>query len=342
MAAAATATPCGSWAWTISGWICLRTRASRQAAARSSSVRGARPMRSRPSAARRRSSPCGCATSTVRWPRPRRPSTVSSAWFWPPRQVRAVSMWSESIALGHGTAPALPQLGQLQEDVPAVHRRDHQAGGAGREAAAEDVVAQEGERRMDGDLQQRRVAAAGGAGLGGQRRVAIDLLQVFGEIAVAVVQQLAAQLRDVALDRAPIRARCASRPTVRPGDRRGAAASRDTSRWRAARGRRRGSRAECGSRAPPARRRAAPGSPPPAPARRARRRRSRGSSRASPGRRRGSSAGGSRASPRRRPGRWPGGRCRRWRRCCRRRRRRSRRPTRPRPARLRAAPPRSS
>ena len=55
------------------------------------SVRGASGIRSRPSAARCRSSPSGCATSVARWPIDRRPLTVSRTWFWPPRQVLAVS-----------------------------------------------------------------------------------------------------------------------------------------------------------------------------------------------------------------------------------------------------------
>ena len=58
---AAIATPCGSWAWMMSGVSRLISRESLQAAARSISVRGAIGMSSSPSAARRRSSPSGCA-----------------------------------------------------------------------------------------------------------------------------------------------------------------------------------------------------------------------------------------------------------------------------------------
>ena len=65
---------------------------SRQPARRSTSARAAMGMSSSPSAARRRSSPSGCATSIVRCPMARRPLTVSSTWFCPPRQVSAVSM----------------------------------------------------------------------------------------------------------------------------------------------------------------------------------------------------------------------------------------------------------
>ena len=69
------------------------TRDSFHAADRSISLRGASPTRSGPSAARRYSSPSGCATSTARCPRSRSPRTVRSACCCPPRQVRAVSMW---------------------------------------------------------------------------------------------------------------------------------------------------------------------------------------------------------------------------------------------------------
>ncbi len=96
-ASAAIATPCGSCAWTMAGRSCLMRRDSRHAAPRSISVRGASGSRSSPSAARWRSSPPGCATSIVRWPSARRPITVTSTWFWPPRHVRAVSMCRENI-----------------------------------------------------------------------------------------------------------------------------------------------------------------------------------------------------------------------------------------------------
>ena len=97
-ASAAIATPCGSCAWTMSGRSCLMARDRRQAAERSISVRGASGSSSSPSSARRRSSPSACATSIARWPAARRPSTVTSTWFCPPRQVRAVSMCSENIS----------------------------------------------------------------------------------------------------------------------------------------------------------------------------------------------------------------------------------------------------
>ena len=91
-ASAAVETACGSCAWTMSGRSRLRSRDSFQPAFRSSSWLGASGTKSSPSAARRRSSPAGCAISMARCPAERRPITVSSTWFWPPRQVVAVSM----------------------------------------------------------------------------------------------------------------------------------------------------------------------------------------------------------------------------------------------------------
>ena len=68
-AVAAMDTACGSCAWITSGPNCLSTRASRHAAARSTSLRGASGTRSSPSDIRLKSSPSGCATSTARSPR---------------------------------------------------------------------------------------------------------------------------------------------------------------------------------------------------------------------------------------------------------------------------------
>ena len=56
----------GSWAWITSGCSRLSSRESRHPADRSISVSGASGMSSRPSAARRRSSPSGCATRAAR------------------------------------------------------------------------------------------------------------------------------------------------------------------------------------------------------------------------------------------------------------------------------------
>ena len=91
-ASAASATPCGSCACRMTGSYARMMRASFQAAWKSTSKRGASGTRSVSCGARRRSSPSGWATSIVGCPSARRPFTVSSAWFWPPRHVRAVSM----------------------------------------------------------------------------------------------------------------------------------------------------------------------------------------------------------------------------------------------------------
>src|SRR5712691_7012744 len=48
----------------------------------------------------------------------------------------------------------LPQLGELQEHVVRVERRDDEADRAVANAAVREVVAQERQRRMAGDLQQ--------------------------------------------------------------------------------------------------------------------------------------------------------------------------------------------
>ena len=126
-AIAASATPIGSCAWTTSGFTSRSTWPSCQAACTSNSLRGEKPTKRRPSCARRFSSPPSCATSTAGWPSSSRPVTSCRTWFWPPRQVRAVSMWTErtsrlmlsrSIAAG----PMRPQLRELQEHVVRVHR----------------------------------------------------------------------------------------------------------------------------------------------------------------------------------------------------------------------------
>ena len=52
-----------------------------------------------PSACSRGSERPGCATRAVRWPIARRPLTVSSAWFCPPRQVRALPLLSRLAGL---------------------------------------------------------------------------------------------------------------------------------------------------------------------------------------------------------------------------------------------------
>src|SRR5262249_508015 len=88
----------------------------------------------------------------------------------------------------------LPQLGELQEDVVAVHRRDDESGQAVADASARDVVAQEGEGRMRREIERARpsprfVHLAGGVG-----RVAIDRLEMIGNVTIREVLELAAEL----------------------------------------------------------------------------------------------------------------------------------------------------
>ena len=64
----------------------------------------------------------------------------------------------------------------------------------------DDVVAQEGERRMAGQLQQPGAAAALAHLARGVGGVAVDGLEVIGDVAVGVVLQLAAQLADRSVD----------------------------------------------------------------------------------------------------------------------------------------------
>ena len=93
-----------------------------------------------------------------------------------------------------------------------------------------DVVAEKGQRRMTGQLQQSG-AAAGLVHLpGGIGRIAVDGLEMVRDVAVGEVLELAAQPADRRRRRSPIRART-GRSIARRGDRRGEAGSPDTSRW---------------------------------------------------------------------------------------------------------------
>src|SRR5262249_18629522 len=167
----------------------------------------------------------------ARCPIERRPLTVSSTWFWPPLQVRAVSTCKENM-IGFGVPGSgfrvlvlvlvrvlvrtrtrtrtlnpepgtlnpfeLAELRELEEHVIRVHPRDREAYRAVAESAAHDVVAQEREERMDGEVDGRG-AAAGFVHLARrERRVAVDRLQVIGDVAVGVVLQLAPQPADFA------------------------------------------------------------------------------------------------------------------------------------------------
>src|SRR4051812_33987606 len=130
-----------------SGCSFLMTRLRRHAAVKSISDFGARGTSSSPSAARLRSSPSGCATSAARWPISRSPLTVSRTWFCPPRQVLAVSMCSENIVL------EIAQFLEFEGNVLRVHAGNHQAGPAVHESALQDVVAEEGKLRLQGEVE---------------------------------------------------------------------------------------------------------------------------------------------------------------------------------------------
>src|SRR5262249_31318024 len=94
----------------------------------------------------------------------------------------------------------LAQLGKFQKHVIRVHRPDDESRNAVADAAARNVIAQECQRRMAGELQQAR-ATAGFLHLhGGVRRVAIDGLEVIGNIAIRVVFDLAVEATDGAVD----------------------------------------------------------------------------------------------------------------------------------------------
>src|SRR5688572_14367952 len=155
-------------------------------------------MRSCPSAARAASSPSGCATSTVRCPRSRRPNTVSSTWRCPPRQALWVSTCIENIRLPD--SPRLPdsfstradsfsdswlislqfpELRELQHHVIRVHQGDNEPGLAVAKAAFEDVVAHERHRRVKQELEPRCAFALLEHLPRCQRRVAIHPYQMF-------------------------------------------------------------------------------------------------------------------------------------------------------------------
>src|SRR5687767_125532 len=151
--------------------------------------------------------------STALWPRARRPSTVRRTCCCPPRQVRAVSMWtanmrSHSLADFSSTAPddrsgviqscsaavaastELPEFRKLQADVAGIHRRYDQARDAVAEPSAEQVISDERRRRMHHKVGPASSPALGEHLFRRQRRVAIHRLEVVGEVAVRVMLQL--------------------------------------------------------------------------------------------------------------------------------------------------------
>ena len=97
-ASAAIETAWGSCACTIAGVHCADDLRQLPRRREIDLVHRRQRNRSGPSAARRNSSPSGCATSTARWPRARKPRTVKRTCCCPPRQVRAVSMWRANTA----------------------------------------------------------------------------------------------------------------------------------------------------------------------------------------------------------------------------------------------------
>ena len=158
----AIATPCGSWAWTTSGPTRWMTRDSRHAALRSSSWPGASGTSSSPSAARRRSSPSGCATSMRGGPPRAGPSRSAGPDSGRRARLVAVSMWRENmVGQDQAQLPAhrtgrscrrsarrsralqLPELRELQQHVVGVQQRHHEPRHALPDAATKDVVAQE-------------------------------------------------------------------------------------------------------------------------------------------------------------------------------------------------------
>ena len=189
------------------------TRDSRQAAARSTSLRGASGIRSSPSDIRLNSSPSGCATSTARWPRWRRPSTVYITWLWPPAPAaRGVDVQGEHestqadrqaprAACGVDRALQLPQLRELQEHRVGVDHREREARPSRRGSRAAGCSCAGTPPAPCTTRSKRRRAASALVHLPrGERRVVVDAVQVIAQIAVGVVLQLLRQLPDRPVD----------------------------------------------------------------------------------------------------------------------------------------------
>src|SRR4029079_12168601 len=139
-----------------------------------------------------------CATRIVRCPAARSPSTVNRTWFWPPRHVRAVSMWIENTASGALSKALLPQLRELQKHVVRVEHRDEKPCGAIAEPVPQHVVAKEGECRAQCELARRHAAVLGRPLLGGEGRVSIDRGDVIADVAVGEVREIVLQNTGVA------------------------------------------------------------------------------------------------------------------------------------------------
>src|SRR5262245_52139818 len=94
----------------------------------------------------------------------------------------------------------LTKLRKLQEHVIRIERRDDESRYAVADAALRDVVAQKGQWRMAGELEHARSAAAFLHLFRRVGRVPIDGLEMFGDIAVRVVFELAVEPSDAAVD----------------------------------------------------------------------------------------------------------------------------------------------
>ena len=206
----------------------------------------------------RRSSPFGWATSIARCPASRRPRTVSRTWFCPPRQVRRCRCEGKTW---HGAQDARPTGSRLRRfALPAPRASRTSAARSTSSAARPSARSCPGGTLRAGrscagtrssactsDAQGARPAATLVELVGGDGRVAIDGVEMIGDVGVGIVQQLAAQMSRPGRSRAPTRAR-ARASTARRAGRRAEAASRATSRWSGSTARDRWSPAAHGSR----------------------------------------------------------------------------------------------
>ena len=94
----------------------------------------------------------------------------------------------------------LPQLRQLQEHVVRVHARDDQAGHAVLEAAAQDVVAQERQGRVERQAREARARAFFVHLPRRQIRVPLHRLEMMRDVAIGVVLDLALERAGPSLD----------------------------------------------------------------------------------------------------------------------------------------------
>src|SRR5438876_10139365 len=90
----------------------------------------------------------------------------------------------------------LPEFGELQKHVVAVQRRDDEADDAVPQAAPDNVVSQERQRRMEGELKDVGAAAALVHLLRGVGGVTIDRLEMIGDIAKGKVLKFSTEPPD--------------------------------------------------------------------------------------------------------------------------------------------------